>query len=84
MGDGASTDMTAALLVMESMLTVRAPEEPAASRSGRRPRDIPLHGNYKQYYGYRWGPCGGEDPRLQVPARSIFNRQSRACAPDMV
>ena len=64
-GAGTSTDMTAALLVMESLLNARAP---AAQRAGKptAQQDIPVHGNYKRYYGYRWGGAGGEDPRLQV------------------
>ena len=63
-GAGTSTDMTAALLVMESLLEARAPAIPRAGKPTAQ-QDIPVHGNYKRYYGYRWG-SGGDDPRLQV------------------
>ena len=65
LGAGTSTDMTATLLVMESLLEARTPAIPRAGKPGAQ-QDIPVHGNYKRYYGYRWGAGGGEDPRLQV------------------
>lgn len=89
-GDGTCTDMTAALLVMESLLEFRAPAAPRAGKPTAQ-QDIPVHGNYKRYYGYRWGGAGGEDPRLQVllsllprcteAALAAATRQSTRCVP---
>lgn len=69
LGMGFHTDMTAALLVMDSMLASRAPLVP---EGGGHRQDVALHGNYKRYYGYRWGTGSGEDPRLQVMERCWF------------
>lgn len=64
--NGGNTDMTAALLVMHSMLDARIPAAAAAAAGGQQRPDVAVHGNYKRYYGYRWGGGAGEDRRLQV------------------
>lgn len=70
MADGSNTDMTAALMVMHSLLAARAPagQPAAAAPTNQQRQEVAVHGNYKRYYGYRWGGADGEDSRIQVAA----------------